>query len=133
MPGSCSTGSARNAPQPAPPRRRARSAVVGVPGGHREQVPDPHRGQVVAPTAGASSGKVERPGGRRDSLPSATARPTAVEVKLLDSEKSSCSRSARTATPALGDHLAVPHHHQGVQLQAGRIQPLDQVQQGGRS
>src|SRR5262245_12961704 len=50
-------------------------------------------------SAGASSGKNLRTGSSTLSFPSPTAKPTAVEVKLLLNEKSMCGDSA-----AYGDH-----------------------------
>ena len=76
-------------------------------------------------SAGASSGNAASTVSSRLSLPSAIARPTAVDVKLLLSEKSTCgSFFAVGRPPALGDHLAVAHDHdavQGVDLLLGRL------------
>ncbi len=67
------------------------------------------------------------------SFPSATARPTAVEVKLLLSENSMCgSLGGVGRPPAFGDDRAMTHQHEaveGIELLLGRV---DEAQEGGR-
>ena len=84
----------RNAATQSPRSGTPLRGVLGVPGRHRQQVPHPHPPQVLVrrpPAPRRRSGPA--PGRRPSSSPSATANPTAVDVKLLLSEKSSCSRS----------------------------------------
>ena len=85
-------------------------------------------------SAGASSGKKESTVSSRLSLPSAIARPTPVDVKLLLSEKSTCGSSRR-----YGPHqpsattLAVAQHHEAVQRVDVLLGGLDEGEdRGGR-
>ena len=84
MPGLNGTGCARKALTQSGSGAERRLGLV--PGGHAQEVADAHRLQVVARLGGRVVGEELSTSSSTLSFPSATARPTAVEVKLLLSE-----------------------------------------------
>src|SRR5258708_35471789 len=77
------------------PRRVGRELHLDLmPAGHRQKVAHPHGLELVGSSAGAYSGKNLSTGSSTLNFPSATASPTAVELKLLLNECITCGLSA---------------------------------------
>ena len=66
------------------------------------------------------------------SLPSATAIPTAVNVKLLLSENIMCGSAAAYGAHQPSDYVSVPNDHHAVQRVDGRFSLLHKSEDGCR-
>jgi len=106
--------------------------VFIVPGGHRKQVADAHFGQVGVGFGRRFVGKKDNSKSSTVRRPSATARPTAEEVKpFAEREEHVRLRRGIRRPPTFGHHAAMPQQHQAVHL-GDLLQAFNQGQQGGR-
>ena len=92
-----------------------------MPAGHGRHVPDEHRPAAGVGDVAVELGEVGEHVASRSSRPSATANAGGGRGEAL-AERVEQMRPVRRVRrpPALGDHLAMPHDHQAVRLDAGR-------------